>query len=215
MAALFPRWTNALPLVLLIGGIVAAPTAVAGIWYWFSPEFTDVGYRPQQPVAYSHAMHAGNLGIDCRYCHSTVEQAGFAAVPPTETCMNCHAQVLKDSPKLELVRKSLESGEPIPWKRVHLLPDYAFFDHSVHVAAGVGCVTCHGRVDAMDDVRQEKPLSMSWCLDCHRNPTPNLRPRAEVTNMAWDASAAGYDPATDPHRLRQPKPPEYCSGCHR
>ena len=215
MAALFPRWTNALPLVLVIGGIVAVPTAIGGVWYWFSPQFTDVGYQPKQPVPYSHAMHAGNLGIDCRYCHSTVEQSGFAAVPPTQTCMNCHAQILKDSPKLELVRKSWETGESIAWKRVHLLPDYAFFNHSVHVAGGVGCVTCHGRIDTMTDVRQEKPLSMSWCLDCHRDPTPNLRPRAEVTNMTWNAGPAGYDAATDPHRLRQPKPPEYCSGCHR
>lgn len=215
MAALFPRWTNALPLVMATAGLVGLPTAVFGAWYFFSPKFTDVGYQPTQPVPFSHAMHAGNLGMDCRYCHSSVERAAFAAVPPTATCMNCHAQVKKDSPFLESVRKSAETGEALAWKRVHLLPDYAYFDHSAHLAAGVGCVSCHGRVDQMEVVSQEQPLSMSWCLSCHRDSAPNLRPKSEVTNMAWNSATAGYDPHTDPLRKRLPKPPEYCSGCHR
>jgi hypothetical protein len=215
MARIFPRWTNLVPLALAVALPAGAVATVGGAWYWFSPKYTDVGYQPEQPVAYSHALHAGRLGMDCRYCHDTAERAGYAAVPPTQTCMNCHAVVKKDSPLLEKVRASWETGEPLHWQRVHILPDYAYFNHSAHLAAGVGCVSCHGRVDQMEVVRQEKPLSMSWCLDCHRNPTPNLRPRSEVTNMAWDAKAAGYDPAKDPARTRQVKPPQYCSGCHR
>ena len=215
MAALFPRWTNAIPLVLAAAGVVGLPTVVLGAWYFFSPKWTDVGHQPVQPVPFSHAMHAGNLGMDCRYCHDTVERSSFAAVPPAQTCMNCHAQIKKESPFLEPVRKAAETGQPFAWKRVHLLPDYAYFNHSVHVAAGVGCKSCHGRIDQMDVVAQDQPLSMSWCLSCHRNPAPNLRPRAEVTNMAWDPATAGYDPLHDSLRMRQPKPPEYCSGCHR
>lgn len=215
MAQLFPRWINRTPLALAAAAPVAAGAVVFGVWYWFSPKYTDVGYAPEQPVAYSHKLHAGDLGLDCRYCHNTVETGAFAAVPPTQTCMNCHAVVLADSPKLATVRTSYESGDPIPWVRVHMLPDYAYFDHSVHVAAGVGCVSCHGRVDQMEVVYQAEPLSMSWCLDCHRNPTPHLRPRSEVTNMEWDARDEAYDPQDDPHRSRLPAPPVHCSGCHR
>lgn len=215
MAQLFPRWTNNIPNMVAGGVPVLGIAVVAAVWYWFSPEYTDVGYQPEQPVPFSHALHAGQMGLDCRYCHNTVEHAARAAIPPTETCMNCHRIVKKDSPKLELVRKSATTGEPIPWVRVHLLPDYAYFDHSVHLAAGVGCTSCHGRVDQMEVVTQEEPLSMAWCLDCHRNPAPNLRPRDQITNMAYVASAAGYNPAHDTSRTRPVTPPEHCSGCHR
>lgn len=215
MAVIFPRWTNLLPLAVAGGAAVGLPAVVFGAWYWFSPKFTDVGYQPKQPVAFSHALHAGSLGLDCRYCHSTVERSAYAAVPPTATCMNCHALVKQDSPLIEPVRKSFDTDEPIPWKRVHMLPDYAFFNHSVHLSAGVGCVTCHGRIDQMPVVTQDQPLSMSWCLDCHRNPEPSLRPVDEVTNMTWDAKTAGYDPSKDPLRTRKLDPPEHCSGCHR
>jgi len=215
MAVIFPRWTNLLPVVAAGAVLVGGPTAVFGAWYWFSPKFTDVGYQPAQPVQFSHAVHAGKLGLDCRYCHNTVERSAFAAVPPTETCMNCHQTVKKDSELLEPVRASWTSGGPIAWQRVHLLPDHAFFNHSVHVAAGVGCASCHGRIDEMDKVTQAQPLSMGWCLSCHRNPAPSLRPVAEVTNMAWDPAVAGYDAKTDAGRKRQPQPPEHCSGCHR
>lgn len=215
MAVIFPRWTNLLPAMLAGGGLVAVPAAIFGVWYWFSPSFTDIGYQPEQPVPFSHAMHAGNLGIDCRYCHDTVERSAHAAVPPTERCMGCHATVKADSPFLKAVRDSWDTGNPIAWQRVHLLPDHAFFNHSVHVAAGVGCVSCHGRVDQMETVTQQEPLSMGWCLSCHRDPEPFLRPVAEVTNMEWDAAAAAYDPKADPRRLRQPAPATFCSGCHR
>lgn len=194
----------------LILGVV-----VFGIWYWGSPNYTDVGYAPKQPVPFSHKLHAGDLGVDCRYCHNTVERGALAAVPPTKTCMNCHKLVAKDSPRLELVRNSAATGQPIKWRRVHMLPDYAFFNHSVHLAAGVGCKSCHGRVDQMKVVRQEQTLSMGWCLECHRDPAPQLRPVSQITNMTWDARAAGYRPEADAARKRKVNPPTHCSGCHR
>ena len=214
MAVIFPRWTNYLPLVGAIAGAIGGLAAVGFITYYFSPAYTDAGYAPEQPVAFSHQLHAGELGLDCRYCHNTVEYAARAAIPPTSTCMNCHRVVKADSDKLAKVRDSAASGMPIEWVRVHMLPDYTFFDHSVHVAAGVGCATCHGRIDQMEVVRQHAPLSMGWCLDCHRNPTPNLRPRSEVTNMAWDGGADDHHSASGASG-RKPTPPEHCSGCHR
>jgi hypothetical protein len=215
VAVIFPRWTNHIPLVLGVAGPLVAAGVVGAVWYWFSPSYTDVGYQPTQPVAFSHRLHAGEVGLDCRYCHNTVERAAHAAIPPAQTCMNCHATIAKESDKLALVRDSFQTGKPIEWTRVHMLPDYAFFDHSVHLAAGVGCTSCHGRIDTMDVVRQVEPLSMSWCLECHRDPSPRLRPKHKVTDMAYDTSRASYDPHKDPMRSRQPSPPTHCSGCHR
>ena len=215
MAQILPPWTNRLPLFGAVGGAVLSVGAVAFVWYFFSPWYTDVGYRPVQPVPYSHRLHAGDLGLDCRYCHASVERSPVANVPPTSACMNCHKTVKRDSPLLEPLRVSASTGRPMRWVRVHKLPDFAYFRHDVHVAAGIGCVTCHGRIDEMDVVMQMKPLSMSWCLDCHRDPGPNRRPVSEVTNMKWtppkdrDALAA---------RLQQENPvnpPVNCSGCHR
>lgn len=215
MAQLFPRWTNRAPLALIAGLPVVGLTVLFVVFYWFSPKFTDVGYQPEQPVQFSHALHAGEMGMDCRYCHNTVEQGAHAAVPPTATCMNCHATVLPESERLAPVRASAETGEPIEWVRVHMLPDYAYFDHSAHLAAGVGCSSCHGRVDTMDIVRQDQPLSMAWCLDCHRDADANLRPRSEITNMEWDTATADYNPHEDPTRTRDVSPPLHCGGCHR
>jgi hypothetical protein len=217
VAVIFNRWTNLLPtLVLVLVGPAATAGGLAGLYFWmFSPKWTDVGYAPKQPVPFSHQLHAGDLGMDCRYCHDTVERAAHAAIPPTQTCMNCHAVVKKDSALLEPVRTSWETGEPIRWKNVHLLPDYAYFNHSAHLAAGVGCRSCHGQIDEMPEVFQQEMLSMRWCLSCHRDPVPHLRPAGEVTNMAWDAAASGYDPLADPMRERLPEPPTNCSGCHR
>ena len=217
MPAIFPRWTNKIPLAIGVLGPLALAGAVGGVWYYFSPKFTDVGYRPQQPVPFSHKLHAGDMGMDCRYCHNTVERAAVAAVPPAQTCMNCHSLVKKDSPRLKLVRDSYNTGETIPWVRVHQLPDYAFFDHRPHLAAGVGCASCHGRIDKMTVVEMDQPLSMGWCLDCHRNPEPHLRPRDQITTLAWDIEVDGkaYDANKDPTRTREVLPPEHCSGCHR
>jgi formate-dependent nitrite reductase cytochrome c552 subunit len=216
MAQIFKRWTNYVPLFFAI----AIPVGLVGttffVWYYWSPKYTDVGYQPIQPVPFSHKLHAGDLGIDCRYCHNTVERAAHAAIPPTATCMNCHSTILTKSFKLKEVRKSFETGDSIKWKRVHLFPDYAHFNHSAHIAAGVGCATCHGRVDQMDTVYQAKPLSMGWCLDCHRNPTPGLRPVNQVTNMQWDSKKENYNPHLDLDRRRVINPPTIsCSGCHR
>lgn len=213
----FPRWANK---TVQLAGVVLGTVPVYLvflIWYGASPKTTDVGYMPEQPVPYSHALHAGELGIDCRYCHNTVEQAGVAAVPPTETCMNCHQRVRTKSAKLEPVRESWETGKPVEWVKVHDLPDYAYFNHSAHVTRGVGCVTCHGRIDQMVEVSQHAPLSMGWCLECHRAPYQNLRPPEEVTNMTW-THPDGEDPVAYGKRLAEQNgihPSTDCSTCHR
>lgn len=215
MAQLFPRWLNKLPLFAAIVGLVAPVGAIAGIWYYGSPRFTDVGYRPIQPVPYSHKLHAGELGLDCRYCHASVEVSAVANIPPTQTCMNCHKLVKRDSEALAPIRESDSSGRPMRWVRVHKLPDYAYFPHRAHIAAGIGCVNCHGRIDTMEVVTQMKPLSMGWCLDCHRDPGRFRRPVSEVTNMKWgvpkDAAALAAKLASE----RPVNPPLACSGCHR
>lgn len=216
MPAIFPRWTNKVPLAILATIPLVLAVATGVVWHWFSPKFTDVGYRPKQPVPFSHKLHAGELGLDCRYCHNTVESANHAAIPPTQTCMNCHVQVKKDSPKLAAVRHSYKTGEPIEWVRVHQLPDYAYFTHQSHIAAGIGCASCHGRIDNMEIVQMDQPLSMSWCLDCHRNPEPHIRPPGEITNMQWTTP----EDASERERIKgmrkhKPVPPMHCSGCHR
>lgn len=215
MPAIFPRWTNNIPIAIGVLAPLVGAGLVFAVAYWFSPRYTDVGYRPEQPVPYSHKLHAGDMGIDCRYCHDTVERSAHASIPPTATCMNCHEQVKTESLRLRKVRESYATGDPIEWVRVHQLPDYAYFNHSAHLAAGVGCASCHGRVDKMVVVEMQEPLSMGWCLECHRNPEPNLRPLDQVTNMNWDPAAEDYDPKRDPARTRQVNPPLHCSGCHR
>jgi hypothetical protein len=216
VANIFPKWSNKIPTAVAVVTPLVGVVVIAAMSYWFSPMYTDVGYQPKQPVPYSHKLHAGDLNIDCRYCHNTVENADFAALPPTATCMNCHKHIATDSPKLAKVRASAETGESIKWVKIHQLPDYAYFSHQVHVNAGVGCVSCHGRVDQMEEVYLAKPLSMSWCLDCHRNPAPNLRPLDQVTNMAWDREKEGYDAENHVNRAGRPvQPPVHCSGCHR
>lgn len=211
----FPRWTNKTPMLAgaVLGGAPVYLTFL--IWFGFSPKTLDVGYMPEQPVPYNHALHAGELGMDCRYCHNTVEKTAGAAVPPAETCMNCHQRVKAESPKLEPIRESYKTGKAVEWVKVHDISDFAYFNHSAHVTRGVGCVSCHGRVDKMVEVYQEEPLSMGWCLDCHRNPEPHLRPPEEVTNMNWEPPE---DAATYGKRLREQRninPPEDCSTCHR
>ncbi len=191
----FPRWANYLLPLLVLGTLGAGLYVPSLVYVGFSPMATAVGYAPEQPVAFSHAVHAGQLGMDCRYCHTTVEKAAFAAVPPTQTCMNCHTNIagassrdaLKPVDKLAKVKESWEKGTSIPWVKVHDLPDYAFFNHAAHISKGVGCMSCHGRVDQMEVVEQVQPLSMGWCLDCHRAPENHLRPKDQVTNMAWSA----------------------------
>ena len=214
----FPRWANyLLPalIVMILGGAVYVPLVVG---LAADPRTTDVGYQPVQPVPYSHAMHVGQLGMDCRYCHTTVEKAGFAAIPPTQTCINCHDAIKPTSPKLLKVQESRATGQPIEWVKVHNLPDYVYFNHSAHVNKGVGCVECHGRVDRMDVVYQAEPLSMGWCLDCHRNPGPQLRPLNKITEMDWtpekDRETLGRELVQE-YNIRGGQTLQDCSLCHR
>jgi hypothetical protein len=215
LAQLFPKWTNRIPTLAALGGVGGLLFAVGFVWYFFSPEYTDVGYRPVQPVEYSHKVHAGDLAIDCRYCHTSVENQAHANVPPTRTCMNCHTMVKADSEKLQLIRASFSTGQPMEWIRVHNLPDFAYFNHSAHINAGVGCISCHGNVAQMQEVTLVKPLSMGWCLECHRNPGPNLRPVEEVTNMKWTKPGNHPQWVATWMEEKDIKPPTNCSGCHR
>lgn len=215
MAQIFPEWTNKLQTYAAIVTVLIVAGVVGFFWYFGSPKYTDVGYRPKQPVAYSHKLHAGDLGLDCRYCHSTVELSPHANVPPTQTCMNCHKLILPESEKLLPVRESWAARMPIKWVRIHKIPDYAYFNHTAHLNAGVGCFTCHGNVAEMVEVRQVQPLSMGWCLDCHRNPGPNLRPHEELTNMKWTPPSDQAAFAERVIREKHIQPPVDCSGCHR
>jgi hypothetical protein len=208
--------------MIIIGGGLMATAVTAGVWYYFTPKYFRVGYQPIQPVAFSHATHAGQLGIDCRYCHSTVEKSWFSNIPSSSTCMNCHNQVLKDDPRLALVRESAASGKPIPWVQIHRVPDFVYFNHSVHVTRGISCVECHGRIDQMDEVYHAKPLSMAFCLDCHRNPEAKVRPLMNVTDLGWK-------PSEDPNKVEEyaktvgrkfvhdfrVESLQNCSACHR
>jgi formate-dependent nitrite reductase cytochrome c552 subunit len=222
MSPIFPKWTNWLPLALgaalaLMGGIVTA-----GVAYYCTPKYTRVGYEPVQPVPFSHAIHAGQLGVDCRYCHSTVDKSWFSSIPAASTCMNCHSLVLKDDPRLAIVRASATNNTPIPWVQVHIVPDYVYFNHEVHVARGVSCVECHGRVDRMDEVSHAKSLSMSFCLDCHRNPAAVIRPPDKVTDLGWqwstNAEVAALMQETNGARFVHDwkiESLQSCSACHR
>lgn len=216
---IFHRSTNTIAKVSLIGAIF-----FLGFVGWAfsslmrSPYATGQGVVLKQPVPFSHQHHVAGLGIDCRYCHTSVEQSAFAGIPPTQTCMNCHNQIWTNADLLEPVRSSYANNVPIEWNRVHDLPDFVFFNHSVHVAKGVGCVTCHGQVDRMPLMFQQASLQMEWCLDCHRDPGKFVRPREEVFNINWQPPA---DPA-ERHALQARLVKEYnvqslmsCSTCHR
>jgi hypothetical protein len=169
-------------LAIFVLPFAAVALAFAVSW---SPYVTQENVTREQPVPFSHKHHVGELGLDCRYCHASVETSPFASLPPTHTCMTCHSQLFTNAPMLAPVRKSLAASRPIRWKRVNSLPDYVYFDHSIHIAKGVGCQTCHGRVSDMPLMRQTAPLRMAWCLDCHRNPAPHLRPPSEIFNTDW------------------------------
>lgn len=218
----FPRWANYMfPALLIIAIGIFTYIPLIGTLA-ISPDTRSVGYQPQQPVPFSHAVHAGKLQMDCRYCHSSVENAAFAAVPPTQVCLNCHAAIKSDSPKLELVRKSFEQAEPISWIKVHSVPDFVYFNHSAHINQGVACESCHGRIDQMEEVYQEKSLSMAWCLECHRAPENHLRPRQFITAMGWDSQATVGKTQSElglelvsAHHIQSMQFMTSCSTCHR
>jgi len=179
-----------------------------------SPYFTGAFTALEQPVPFSHQHHVGRLGIDCRYCHTAVEESAFAGMPTSKTCMNCHSQIWVGSSMLAPVRESYrEGGPPLEWNRVHQLPDFVFFNHRIHIHKGIGCVSCHGRVDQMPLTWQVHTLHMDWCLDCHRNPEEHVRPREQVFNLAWEPPA-DFDPQRYMKAYRiQSK--TSCSVCHR
>lgn len=214
MPQVFPKQANALPLLSLFGLAGGGIVSIFLVWYYFSPEYTDVGYAPDQPVPYSHVLHVGQLGIDCRYCHSNVEVSAHANVPATSTCMNCHSQIATESLKLLPVRESWATDEPVEWINVHMLPDYAHFSHAIHVTTGVGCETCHGRVDQMEVVQQVEPLSMGWCLECHRQPELYLRPPGETTTMGYVQPSDFVERNLERIRTEEILPPTNCSACH-
>ena len=215
MAQIFHRSTNTLSRVSIFGAL-----AFVALSLWFfaiidrSPYMTQQSIAREQPVQFSHRHHVDELGIDCRYCHTSVEDAAFAGIPPTATCMNCHSQIWTDAPILEPVRASYRNDTPLEWIRVHDLPDFVYFNHAIHVAKGIGCASCHGRVDQMNQIWQESSLQMSWCLDCHRHPEQHVRPRDRIYDFEWVAEdqaalAAELLPLYD-IRTRTD-----CTTCHR
>lgn len=218
MSQIFHPSINVLArLSLLLVILLLAGFGWLGFYVSSSPFVTEVGVAKAQAVPYSHQLHVGQLGLDCRYCHTSVETSNTASIPPTSTCMGCHAQVATDSPALQLVRDSLQNNKPLEWTRVHDLPDYVYFNHSIHVKQGVGCETCHGRIDQMDVVIKTQTMQMSWCLECHRAPEKQIRPRSEVFTMGWQ-------PPTDQETLGKQLIAEHgiqaghltdCSVCHR
>ena len=179
-----------------------------------SPYMTEAGVIRSQPVPFSHQHHVGDVGIDCRYCHRTVETDAFAGMPSTEVCMDCHSQLWTESEMLEPVRESFRSGKPLSWTRVHDLPDYVFFHHGIHVSKGVACERCHGRVDQMPLMWRQNTLHMEWCIECHRNPIENVRPPEDVLVMGWTPKESTPSPMelmTQQHIQSETN----CSVCHR
>ena len=232
MAQIFHRSTNTIARATLVAAFLGA-----GGFLWFlaqmqrSPYYAQQGIHRVQPVPFSHAHHVGDEGIDCRYCHTSVETSGYAGIPPTKTCMNCHSQIWANSPMLEAVRQSFRSGAAINWVRANDLPDYVYFDHSIHIHKGVGCNECHGQVDRMPLMYAQNPMLMEWCLNCHREPEKYLRPRDQVFNMRYrppsfgspvsfegktytDQLGLGNDLKTK-YQLRTVQDITSCSTCHR
>jgi len=190
MAQIFDRSSNALArMSLVLTGLMVIALGVTLDELQRSPWVTRQGQRPDQPVPFSHKHHVQGLGLQCQYCHTTVEKSSYAGIPPTKTCINCHAQIWTNAQLLEPVRASWATGQSLAWTKVHDLPDFVYFSHEIHVNKGIGCSSCHGRVDQMPLMYAQNTLQMEWCLDCHRNPAKNVRPTSQIYNMAWEAPA--------------------------
>lgn len=217
MSKVFPKSINQLPLRIIIILLVVGAMAAFAFDYYAQPRYTRVGYAPDQPVPFDHALHVGQLGLDCRYCHSHVEESGHSNVPSTTTCMNCHNQIQTQSPLLEMVRESYETGEAIPWVRVHQIPDFVYFNHAVHVNRGVSCYDCHGQVNEMEVVYHSKPLSMSFCLECHRQPEKFIRPPEEIFNLDWRPESMEEQLTRGLNAVHDwnINAPVNCTGCHQ
>lgn len=216
MSQIFHRSTNLISRVSIFGGLfIIAALGTALYQIELSPYYTTVGEAPEQPVPFSHKHHVGQLGIDCRYCHTSVEKSSFAGLPPTETCMTCHSQIWTNASMLEPVRASYRTGQSLSWTRVNALPEFVYFNHSIHVAKGIGCTTCHGPIASMPLTYREGTLYMSWCLNCHRQPAKYVRPRDQVFNPLYhppsDQMQLGKDLVAD-YKI---KSLQYCSTCHR
>ncbi len=216
MPQVFKRSTNAIARVTIFGALIFLAVAVWAVALLDGSAYSSrKGLILAQPVPFSHNHHVSQIGIDCRYCHTSVEESAVAGMPATEICMNCHKQIWGDSPMLEPVRESYRTGEPLRWSRVHDLPDHVYFDHSIHVAQGIGCASCHGRVDQMPLMWKAESLKMKWCLDCHRAPEQHLRPRSEVFNMDWDTHEADGTTLKDDYQIAGERHLTSCSTCHR
>lgn len=217
MSQIFRSSTNSLARVSIVVGVVVLAATGGALFELIadSTYATRMGDAREQPIPFSHAHHVGSMGVDCRYCHTSVENSDWAVIPPTKTCMNCHSQVWINSPTLEPVRESFRTNQSIKWTKVYDLPDFVYFNHSIHVKKGVGCETCHGRIDEQPLTFQKPSLQMRWCLDCHRNPEQYLRPRDQITTM-------GYVPSEPQEQLGARLVKEYhvqkldtCWTCHR
>jgi len=216
---IFPRWMNVIAKLSILGGLLLGAGALwAVLVYARSSYGTGIGLSRVQPVPFSHQHHAGILGIDCRYCHTFVERSSYAGLPPTKTCMNCHSQIWVGSPMLEPVRESYRTDVSLRWQRVYNLPGFVYFDHSIHVQQGMGCSSCHGRIDEMPFTYQVPSLLMEWCLDCHRHPHERVRPREQVFNMSYeqpqDQLALG-EKLVKKYGIKDPVSLTSCSVCHR
>jgi hypothetical protein len=219
MPQIFPRSTNTVARLCLVGSLLLAAVVLwVCLVYTRSSYGTDAGVIRVQPVPFSHEHHVGVLGIDCRYCHTTVEHSAYASMPTTKTCMNCHSQIWLGSDMLAPVRDSYRTNRSLRWQRVNNLPGFVYFDHSIHIQKGIGCTSCHGRIDEMPLTYQEPSLLMEWCLDCHRHPERHLRPRAEVFNMSWvappDQEEHGRRFAIE-RNIRDTHHLTSCTTCHR
>jgi hypothetical protein len=239
VANIFPKWTNTIPTVAAVIGALTVAGVCFGYWYYMWPSYWRVGYEPIQPVDYSHQLHVGQLGMDCRYCHTHVEESKHSNVPDTATCMNCHTGVgeqaylntdlwnaHKTNPNLVKVRSAYATGEAIEWCRVHKVPDYAHFNHAVHVKAGISCYSCHGRIDQFAVVRQVHGMGMSFCLECHREPelalvaaddlsdtgNPRITDLGAIERLL--AEPQQRERGAEIARMKQLHPPESCGACH-
>lgn len=217
MPNIFPKWSNTVPIKVIVGLFLISVAGIWVYWYYMTPAYTRVGYAPVQPVPFDHSIHVDQLGMDCRYCHTYVDRSEHSNVPDAATCMNCHNQVQADSPALAPVRESYASGKPVEWVRVHKTPDYVFFNHSVHVNRGISCVECHGQINHMERVTHAKPFSMGFCLDCHRSPETAIRPLDKVYDLDWKPDSQETQLTEGAKMVHDWKimPPESCSGCHR
>ncbi len=217
MPQIFPPNANTFAKWAVVGGGVFVVLLLTSLPILARTVNNAVAVPVEQPVAYPHNLHVAQLGIDCRYCHTSVEVAPFANVPPTETCMTCHSQVRVGAPALEVVAESWALDVPIAWNRVHDLPEFVYFNHSAHVNNGVGCSTCHGRIDQMTQIWKAEPMTMGWCLECHRAPERFVRPRSEVFNMAYEPPSEQLVLGTElvaAYHINTEKLPQ-CSTCHR